>query len=713
MGFGDAWAATKGRVALWFARQVLGVKKGEPGAGLNDLESPDEPANRRQIATAAAYRHNPWVYAGSRKLAYSCGTVPPILKKKVKDDNGNAVLETVTEHPALDVLANPGEFYGWDSIIEACVWNLLGWGRAFVEKTGMEKGKKTVGFFPLKSRYMVPKGDAARLVAGYEYTPNSKSIPYRPEQIVFLKFYDPDASDLKGLSPLEAAHHPINIDHDASEMVDAALDNNLMTGLVLKSPGELTRAQVVRIYQQLEHRLAGPRKAFRPLIVGGGMEPVNVGNSMKDADFSGLKDSSRQEIMAALGVPPIKLGMLEGASFSNAREQNRHFWKESVPPILTRIYDAFNRSWLWPEFGREYILIPDPSAVFVDEEDAAERENRTLRRWSAGVITLNEAREKLGEIPLEDSEVGDKFQWELRTPPAIPAPGLPAAGATEMATVAGSIGKAKPFAKRRWDPEDVGEFAKAIGDLQDGAATVFSALMLRVFKAQREAVVAAVGESLGGVRGIEKDAAGDKKAAEAAAEKALNRAFADYADDFHAAYRDLIDKAADATAEQTGFDGSKFDISHARIGKFVDAKPIRLSRQVNETTMEAVKSAITEGVKAGDSVPEIEDRVREAFGDALDPNLRPALIARTETADAASFASVEAMKQSGVVDKKEWLATEDELVRPMHKAADGQKVGLEDSFSVGGEPLRWPGDTDRGSPANVINCRCVVLAVVD
>lgn len=61
---------------------------------------------------------------------------------------------------------------------------------------------------------------------------------------------------------------------------------------------------------------------------------------------------------------------------------------------------------------------------------------------------------------------------------------------------------------------------------------------------------------------------------------------------------------------------------------------------------------------------------------------------------------------------KEWITVADERVRQAHVFADSQEVTLNQPFSVGGEALRWPGDTSLGASAgNVINCRC--SSVVD
>lgn len=59
---------------------------------------------------------------------------------------------------------------------------------------------------------------------------------------------------------------------------------------------------------------------------------------------------------------------------------------------------------------------------------------------------------------------------------------------------------------------------------------------------------------------------------------------------------------------------------------------------------------------------------------------------------------------------KEWVTMGDEVVRKVpfsHVAADSQEKTLNQPFEVGGEFLRWPGDTSLGaSVGNVISCRC-------
>ena len=61
-----------------------------------------------------------------------------------------------------------------------------------------------------------------------------------------------------------------------------------------------------------------------------------------------------------------------------------------------------------------------------------------------------------------------------------------------------------------------------------------------------------------------------------------------------------------------------------------------------------------------------------------------------------------------------WITRGDEKVRPAHIAADNQEKNLNGVFVVGGEQLKFPGDTSLGASAgNVIHCRCSAVLVID
>lgn len=90
---------------------------------------------------------------------------------------------------------------------------------------------------------------------------------------------------------------------------------------------------------------------------------------------------------------------------------------------------------------------------------------------------------------------------------------------------------------------------------------------------------------------------------------------------------------------------------------------------------------------------------------------RAETIARTEVVGAnnqGSLATWGAVAEaSGATATKSWLATEDNVTREDHADADGQEVGINEMFDVGGEAMNGPGDPDADA-GQVINCRCTL-----
>ena len=86
-------------------------------------------------------------------------------------------------------------------------------------------------------------------------------------------------------------------------------------------------------------------------------------------------------------------------------------------------------------------------------------------------------------------------------------------------------------------------------------------------------------------------------------------------------------------------------------------------------------------------------------------------IASTEMTRTDGWGSVEGYKQNDAIDMKGWNCQKLDTSREDHIDADGQEVGVDDDFEIGGEAMAWPGD-DRASAGNVCNCRCSTYPVV-
>ena len=141
-----------------------------------------------------------------------------------------------------------------------------------------------------------------------------------------------------------------------------------------------------------------------------------------------------------------------------------------------------------------------------------------------------------------------------------------------------------------------------------------------------------------------------------------------------------------------------FDLLNPKVVEFIETRTGDLITSISNTTKEALRRTLKEGVELGESIPKLAKRIASVYDDAQ--GYRSVLIARTENITASNNGALNAYRQSKVVEKKSWLTAGDDRVRPEHEAMDGETVLLEEAFSNG---LMCPSEP---------NCRCCIIAVL-
>lgn len=150
-----------------------------------------------------------------------------------------------------------------------------------------------------------------------------------------------------------------------------------------------------------------------------------------------------------------------------------------------------------------------------------------------------------------------------------------------------------------------------------------------------------------------------------------------------------------------------FDAENPEVRRVMN-ELIQKAQSVPETLRDAVADAVGDGLEGEETWDEIAARVNGLAQDM--PRWKAEQIAQTTGTGAFEQGQLQAFKAAGV-DAKRWLSQRDGRVRPSHFAADGEEVGLDDPFTVGGAPMQYPGDPT--APAReVVNCRCSLLPII-
>jgi SPP1 gp7 family putative phage head morphogenesis protein len=149
--------------------------------------------------------------------------------------------------------------------------------------------------------------------------------------------------------------------------------------------------------------------------------------------------------------------------------------------------------------------------------------------------------------------------------------------------------------------------------------------------------------------------------------------------------------------------GVRINIDQKPVVNFIDKFTRKYAKATNETTVALLRDSLQQGIDAGEAIPDLAKRVNEIMQDAIEN--RATMIARSETVRASNFGAEEAMRQSGVVESKEWVVAIDERTCDICMEMDGMVVGL-------GEIFAEDSYSDIAAPPRHVNCRCTIVPVV-
>ena len=109
-------------------------------------------------------------------------------------------------------------------------------------------------------------------------------------------------------------------------------------------------------------------------------------------DFLNAKYASARDIALALGVPPMLLGIPGDNTYTNYREANLVFWRQTVVPLVAKTARALS-GWLARRWAADLRLEPDLDAI---PALSLERESLWRRVSDATFLSDAEKRQAVG-----------------------------------------------------------------------------------------------------------------------------------------------------------------------------------------------------------------------------------------------------------------------------------------------------------------------------
>jgi hypothetical protein len=409
----------------------------------------------------------------------------------------------------------------------------------------------------------------------------------------------------------------------------------------------------------------------------------------RDMQFLQGRDAIRKEIFSAFGMNDAVMG-LDTANLAQAKAYVRTAYYTTILPQVAFVLEQISQHPLIPEPIRAEA---DPSGVWALADVWLDKATAATQLVMAGIADYDEARELVGLKPRLKTTVS-----KPKTDVDVPIPSGSAQDGESRTT---------PKPTRRAVSRDVGDI---IWRAYVGRTERYEARWVRafapVFAAQRDAVLDRINE------GVRAHGVVTTRASIADVLAEIMR----HNDQLLAAW---LRQANEALAAEAGLalsqvgSGAVFDVKDPRVVEWLQARAKKFVGEVQDTTYQALKDSLAEGLAAGEDMTAMRERVNSVFEAVADVERaktgRGMTIARTEVNAAANRGMVEGWRQSEVVRYKEWLDSRDADVRDSHRNVP--MVHIDDVFTLS-SGARGPCPGEMGDPAEDCNCRCTMLPVL-
>lgn len=274
---------------------------------------------------------------------------------------------------------------GWHFKYTLCA-NMLLNGNAFA----LIEDNHTLRFVP-NSQMEVLQDDETGEVS-YEYTPvNGKTISLDSKNVLHFKYATLDG--VTGISPLYSLANEREIQYLADKLLIGFFNNGVIGAKVLKvkntNLSQEALDNIAQGFQNLKNGNAGV------VALDDNMDLQNLEINSDILKLVNSNDWTTKQIAKAFGLPPEKLGVEN--EHSNQQMSNLQYLQGS----LQKYFDCFT-SELSFKLGNDWKF--DTSKLL--SLDPTTQQANAIDGYTNGVLTLNEAREKIG---LPEVDNGDSF----------------------------------------------------------------------------------------------------------------------------------------------------------------------------------------------------------------------------------------------------------------------------------------------------------------
>lgn len=711
-------------------KEINRVEKAALGSFLN--WRPSSLSDEKRVSSKVLEANKGWVYRNNDVIAKEVAGIEFELYT-TRLVGGQVEFVQIDEHPLLDALDRFNEFTDASSGFYTTQSHRKLAGDAFWFIDG--NGPNVSGIYILQpDKITLELGKVARgqrVIEAYQYEDTVDGTPiketYKPENVIHFKVPNPK-NPYRGLGAVEAAADAIDTDTYAIEANKKMFERGLIANFILTTPNKVTTEQLQQLHAEMKSSFQGVENAFKVPIFGSDLKPVTTQMNNKEMEFIAQQEWVRDKIASIFGNNKAVLGVTDDVNRANAEATIENWKQTTITQEMKAICDTLNEFFV-PRFGTNLILgfcDPVPEDKFADVADI-----KVL--LDGKVITQNEARELIGYDPSPEEGADLLRQPMPEVTPQLEPP-VPKSLQNvnlkrflrnnhiyqkqkqfkEIEKIVRPVAEKIVKSRKKHEPdtpvesrEHVAFTNEQVWDFHNKQIHVVEA-QEKVFSDKVERYVNGLVERM--LQNVPDEVAAMQRKALLNEEDEVARAVLDFAP--------ILNEVALLSGQQALQFISDDSVYMAfDIRATIEANVRKFASSMIQTDRDKMIDIIAQGIANGESVDKIRRNIVSTFAEYS--KVQAERVTRTEVIRTSNLGTMDAWKQSGVVEGKQWLTAMDDRVDPLCAYMNGKIImGLSKNYFDKGETLEigdHKADFSYGSvktPPLHPNCRCTLLPVL-
>ena len=223
-----------------------------------------------------------------------------------------------------------------------------------------------------------------------------------PEEIIHIKTRS--LNGFQGIPTIGVGNRVLSLTQAVLRFQDRLFRRDgTMRGVFQTSENNLSQEQYDRLKESLKEALGMLRDLGYPLVLEGGMEFKSISMNAKDAETKEAYAQQISETARLFRIPPHKVMHFDGVKYDNLDPLERQYVTDSLLPRCQAIEERLTLGLLNEDEQLDYFIYFDRDELH--QSDPKALSERVLKQWDSGLITQNQALERLGYNPAANGDV--------------------------------------------------------------------------------------------------------------------------------------------------------------------------------------------------------------------------------------------------------------------------------------------------------------------